>query len=64
MSKSHDQLRGSLRDEFAMAALAGDWAAQRPEWHEFHVGERSKFEMSAQMYYQMADAMMAAREAK
>ena len=52
----------TLRDEMAMAAMQGDWAAQRPEWHEFHVNEKPKFAMSAQMYYQMADAMLKARE--
>jgi hypothetical protein len=53
----------SLRDEFAMAAMQGDWAAQTQGWHEFKPGlSKAMFERSAKLYYRMADAMMDARK--
>ena len=53
----------TLRDEFAIAALIGDWSAQRPEWHEFTTRDRREhFMLSARLYYLMADAMLEVRK--
>ncbi|WP_272568105.1 hypothetical protein [Providencia sp. PROV255] len=53
---------GNLRDQFAMAAMQGDWAAQdeRSGYFDENSGEAT-FSKSAEMYYRMADAMMKAR---
>lgn len=55
--------RAKLRDEFAKAALQGDWAAQNEYSGSFRpdIPETSLIER-ARMYYRMADAMLAARE--
>ena len=54
----------TLRDEIAIAAMQGDWAAQQPNWHEFTGSDRDeKFNNSARLYYRMADAMLREREA-
>lgn len=55
--------RAKLRDEFAKAALQGDWAAQNEYAGSFHPGmPEASFIERAGMYYKMADAMMVARE--
>jgi hypothetical protein len=50
----------TLRDEFAIAAMAGDWASQLGHFDEDvdsdHLRER------AALYYRMADAMLVARK--
>ena len=53
----------TLRDQFAMAAMTGDWAAQELETHVF-ADECSDTLLSkaATMYYRMADAMLEARK--
>lgn len=55
----------SLRDQFAMAAMQGDWAAQdeRSGYFDENSGEAT-FSKSAEMYYRMADAMLKARGKK
>lgn len=52
----------TLRDQFAMAAMQGDWAAQdeRSGYFDENSGEAT-FSKSAEMYYRMADAMLKAR---
>ncbi|WP_272659502.1 hypothetical protein [Providencia sp. PROV172] len=52
----------TLRDQFAMAAMQGDWAAQDEcsGYFDENSGEAT-FSKSAEMYYRMADAMLAAR---
>lgn len=55
----------TLRDQFAMAAMQGDWAAQdeRSGYFDENSGEAT-FSKSAEMYYRMADAMLKARGKK
>lgn len=57
----YDQIP-SLRDQFAMAAMQGDWAAQRPEWHSFsRSSAQEAFDRNAELYYRMADSMLKTR---
>ncbi|CAB5643127.1 hypothetical protein [Providencia rettgeri] len=53
---------GNLRDQFAMAAMQGDWAEQdeRSGYFDENSGEAT-FSKSAEMYYRMADAMLKTR---
>lgn len=52
----------TLRDEFAMAAMQGDWAAQSRDTGEFTNDMPAEFlEARAEFYYRMADAMLKAR---
>lgn len=55
----------TLRDQFAMSAMQGDWAAQdeRSGYFDENSGEAT-FSKSAEMYYRMADAMLKARGKK
>lgn len=50
----------TLRDEFAMAAMAGDWASSLGHYEDeddtHHLRER------ASLFYRMADAMMEERQ--
>ena len=50
----------TLRDEFAMAAMQGDWAAQSDSFGIFT--EKADLMVAARQYYCMADAMMKVRE--
>lgn len=53
--------RATLRDQFAMAAMAGDWARE----HGFRIVNSASnipFYGPAEAYYKMADAMMEARK--
>lgn len=54
----------SLRDQFAMAALQGDWAAQDGEYIGVWDLEADVelLTQRARLYYRMADAMLKARE--
>lgn len=53
----------TLRDEFAMAAMQGNWAAQTPlVIGEAEISLESLIE-EALVYYRMADAMIIARSA-
>lgn len=60
---SSDPVEIPLRDQCAMAAMQGDWAAQTAEsgWYSNENVDRWKQTM-AQRYYAMADAMLAARK--
>jgi len=49
----------SIRDQFAMAALTGDWAAQDYGDSALQI---KYFDKAAERYYQMADAMLEARK--
>lgn len=52
----------TLRDQFAMATMTGDWAAQRPEWHSFsRSSAQEAFDRNAELYYRMADSMLKTR---
>lgn len=54
----------TLRDYFAAKAMTGDWAAQSSETGLFILKHGAVvFEPAAAMYYRMADAMLAARDA-
>lgn len=48
----------TLRDEIAIAAMAGDMAREEGVW------ANSSDEQAAKRYYAMADAMLKAREAE
>jgi hypothetical protein len=50
----------TLRDEFAMYAMAGDWASHLGHFDED--GEDPYLREKARLYYRMADAMMAERQ--
>lgn len=50
------EARESLRDKFAMAALTGCYGGKAPQNVEI-----PDFEADAEMFYQIADAMLAAR---
>jgi hypothetical protein len=50
----------TLRDQFAIAALQGDWASSLG--HFDADGETEHLRDRAQLYYRMADAMMAERQ--
>ena len=53
----------TLRDEFAIAAMQGDWAAQGEDNGSFtQLHSDRLFESSARLYYRMADEMMKVRE--
>ncbi len=55
----------TLRDEFAMAAMQGDWAVHNEYGGTyFRTNPKGDFSASAEVYYRMADAMMKARETK
>ncbi len=49
----------TLRDEFAMAALAGDWASQLGHFEDN--GDTEHMRDRARMYYRMADVMCEVR---
>jgi len=52
----------TLRDQFAIAAMTGDWAAQRPDWHSFsRSSAQETFDRNAELYYRMADSMLKTR---
>lgn len=51
----------SLRDQFAMAAMQGDWANQNSEVGYFADCNDEQLVNSAKIYYRMADVMLAAR---
>lgn len=51
----------SLRDQFAMAAMQGDWAAQSPELGQFATCSDEDLERHAKDYYRIADAMLKVR---
>ena len=55
-----------LRDEFAMAAMQGEWASHNYESMSFlfNKATQADFERIAHICYRMADAMMKAREIK
>lgn len=55
----------TLRDEFAMAAMIGDWASQDTEYEGIfceRVVDQGALQDNAKLYYRMADAMLIARE--
>lgn len=52
---------GNLRDQFAVAAMQGDWATQNSEDGYFANCTDEQLVNSAKIYYRMADAMLAAR---
>ena len=54
------QGRQTLRDQFAMAALQGDWSCDNGS--SFVSASNGDYELSAAQYYSMADAMMRERE--
>ena len=64
-AKAHQRLQmDRLRDEFAMAALAGRMTGDYP-WSELgfkRVAGLSAIENEALLAYQVADAMLAARQ--
>lgn len=61
----HAQPGMTLRDYFAAMALEGDWAAQGEHTGEWSNDTRvGAMQTRAALYYRMADAMIAAREAK
>lgn len=52
----------TLRDQFAMAAMQGDWATERMDsgyWSQDDID--AIFKDKAETYYRMADAMLKAR---
>lgn len=55
----------TLRDEFAMAAMTGDWASQDDDslgyFSNAHSTQES-LQSCAKLYYRMADAMLKVRE--
>ena len=55
----------TLRDEIAIAAMQGDWAAQSTAkgWFVPQMGDKA-LTIQATLYYRMADAMLKAREAE
>lgn len=53
-----DARREALRDQFAMAAMQGDWASRGSD------ELITDYQKAAQIYYRMADAMLAARKEK
>jgi hypothetical protein len=64
--KGGDQIRDvqrkALRDQFAMAAMQGDWAAEKGTSAIVRV--RGDLWLAASLYYRMADAMLDARKEK
>lgn len=52
----------SLRDQFAMVAMQGDWANQNSEVGYFADCNDEQLVNSAKIYYRMADAMLKARD--
>ncbi len=56
----------TLRDYFAAKAMQGDWAAQDGDVIGMFLPSCADEDLvsSARLYYRMADAMLAAREAK
>lgn len=52
----------SLRDQFAMSAMQGDWANQNSEVGYFADCNDEQLVNSAKIYYRMADAMLKARD--
>lgn len=51
----------TLRDEFAIAAMQGDWAAKSEYAGSFGVGYMDQFTARAKTYYMAADAMLRVR---
>lgn len=54
----------TLRDEIAIAAMQGDWAASAADTSAVDVRAPADIDSAASVYYQMADAMLAARKEK
>lgn len=50
----------TLRDEFAMAAMAGDWASALGHYEDD--GDTHHLRERASLFYRMADAMMSERQ--
>lgn len=55
----------TLRDQFAMAAMQGEWSNQSNENGYFSLDTSDEtLKKAAVLYYRMADAMLAARNEK
>ncbi len=54
----------TLRDYFAAKAMQGEWATQKLNEPFWDTSQPDALLNAAEVYYRMADAMLAAREAK
>ena len=63
LREAMEAYRITLRDQFAMAAMSGDWAAYSEAMREFTDDTKQEFlQLRATLYYRMASAMMEARK--